>query len=236
MGLEGIIFDVDGVIVETENLHRMAYNAMFQKKNIPVVWSPADYKAVLSQTGGKKLWPVVDGLGVKDKEATLLALHKEKRFCFEEILDDLGPKGRLISRPGVLDLIENALSRGIALGLATVSPRPGATKLLTYTLGADLLKRFTGFCTGFEVKNTKPAPDVYLAALGQIQTSADSTVAIEDTEHGVQAARAAGLKTVVTPSEYTLDCVFAEAALIVPDLGHYRGNKPVTVDVLEALL
>jgi hypothetical protein len=128
------------------------------------------------------------------------------------------------------------LSRGLKLGLATVSPRPGATKLLTYTLGTDLLKRFTGFCTGYEVKNTKPAPDVYLAALGQIKTPADNTVAIEDTEHGVQAAQAAGLKTVVTPSEYTLDCVFAEATLIVPDLAHYKGNKQVTVDVLEALL
>ena len=236
MGLEGIIFDVDGVIVETENLHRLAYNAMFQKKNIPVVWSPADYKAVLSQTAGKKLLPIVNSMSVKDKQATLLALHQEKRLCFEEILDDLGPKGRLLPRPGVLNLIKNALSRDIKLGLATVSPRSGATKLLTYTLGAELLKRFSGFCTGFEVKNTKPAPDVYLAALAQIQTSAANTIAIEDTEHGIQAARSAGLKTVATPSEYTQDCVFAEATLIVPDLEHYKENKPVTIDVLEALL
>jgi len=236
MKLEGIIFDVDGVIVETENLHRMAYNAMFKKKNIPVVWTPADYKAVLSQTAGKKLLPIVNSMDVKDKESTLLALHQEKRLCFEEILDDLGPKGSLTPRPGVIDLIENALTRDIKLGLATVSPRPGATKLLTYALGVELLKRFTGFCTGFEVKHTKPAPDVYLAALGQIQTSAANTVAVEDTEHGVQAAQEAGLKTVVTPSEYTQDCAFAEATLIVSDLEHYKENKPVTIDVLEALL
>ena len=236
MGLDGIIFDVDGVIVETENLHRMAYNAMFKKKGIPVTWTPADYKAILNQPAGRKLQSVVDSMGVENKEETRLILHREKHLCFEEILDNLGPAGRLVPRPGVLDLIDEALSRKIKLGLATVSPRPSATKLLTYALGADLFKSFVGFCTGYEVENTKPAPDVYLAVLSQICTLSDNTVAIEDTEYGAEASRNAGLKTVVTPSEYTLGGVFSGADLVVPDLAHYKGNERVTVEVLEGLL
>jgi beta-phosphoglucomutase-like phosphatase (HAD superfamily) len=50
--LEGIIFDVDGVIVETENIHRKAYNAMFRKMGIDVEWSPGDYAARLADVGG----------------------------------------------------------------------------------------------------------------------------------------------------------------------------------------
>jgi len=230
------VFDVDGVIVETENIHRMAYNAMFKKSGIDVEWSPADYVERLAEVHGRKLQPVVDMLDVEDKADCVKRLHGVKKRCYEQLLDELGGQGNLLPRPGVLRLIREALANDVKLGLATVSPREGATKLLRYVLGESLLNQFSAFCTGYDVKKTKPAPDIYLAATSRLGTDGARTVAIEDTRHGLESAKKAGLLCIVTPSEYTVGSRFEAADLVVPDLDHFSQEKPVDVAVLDDLV
>ena len=236
MELEGIIFDVDGVIVETENIHRMAYNAMFKKSGIDVEWLPADYAARLAQVHGQKLQPIVAKLGVEDEADCAKRLHDIKKRCYEELVDELGGESRLVPRPGVVRLIREALESDVKLGLATVSPREGATKLLRYVLGESLLNEFSAFCTGYDVKQMKPAPDIYLGATAQLGTAAARTVAIEDTQHGLESAKGAGLVCVITPSEYTVGGRFEGADLVVPDLDHFNRDKPVDLAVLDDLV
>jgi HAD superfamily hydrolase (TIGR01509 family) len=234
--LEGIIFDIDGVVVETENIHRMAYNAMFKKMGIDLQWSPADYSARLVQVGGRKLQPIVDKLDVEDKTDCAKRLHSVKKQCYEELLDELGGQGKLQPRPGVVRLIREALQHDVKLGLATASPREGASKLLHYVLGQSLLDQFSALCTGYDVKQTKPAPDIYLAATAQLGTDRARTVAIEDTQHGLESAKGAGLACVITPSEYTVGGRFAGADLVAADLDHFNQQKPVDLAVLDDLV
>jgi HAD superfamily hydrolase (TIGR01509 family) len=234
--LEGIIFDVDGVIVETENIHRKAYNAMFRKMGIDVEWSPGDYAARLADVGGKKLEPIAEELGMPDKEATMKRLHEVKKRCYEELVDELGTQGKLVPRPGVVRLIREALQNNVRLALATASPREGASRLLRYVLGEALLDRFFALCTGYDVERTKPAPDIYIHATAQLGTAPARTVAIEDTEHGLESAKGAALACVVTPSEYTVGGSFDGADLVVPDLDHLNGERPVDLAVLDELL
>ena len=236
MELEGIIFDVDGVIVETENIHRLAYNTMFEKMGIDVEWSPSDYAVRLVEVGGKKLQPIVEQLAVRDKAAHMKRLHEVKKRCYEELVDKLGTEGKLAPRPGVIRLIQEALQNNVKLGLATASPREGASRLLRYVLGEVLLDQFSALCTGYDVKRTKPAPDIYIFATEQLGTAAARTVAIEDTQHGLESAKSAGLACVVTPSEYTVGGRFEAADLVVPDLDHFNKEKPVDLVVLEGLL
>ncbi len=236
MQLAGIIFDVDGVIVETENIHRMAYNAMFSKMGIDVEWSPGDYAARLADVGGKKLQPIVEQLPVKDKEACIKRLHEIKKRCYEELVDELGTEGKLLPRPGVVRLIREALQNDVRLGLATASPREGASRLLRYVLGTVLLDQFSALCTGYDVERTKPAPDIYIHAAEQLGTPPARTVAIEDTEHGLESAKRAGLLCVVTPSEYTVGGSFESADLVVPDLDHFNEGRSVDLAVLDELL
>lgn len=236
MELEGIVFDVDGVIVETENIHRMAYNAMFKKSGIDVEWSPADYAERLAEVHGRKLQPIVEKLALEDKADCVKRLHGVKKRCYEELLDQLGSEGDLLPRPGVVRLIQEALENDVRLGLATVSPREGATKLLRYVLGESLLNEFSAFCTGYDVKKTKPAPDIYLAATARLDTDGARTVAIEDTQHGLESAKRAGLVCVVTPSEYTVGGRFEAADLVVADLDHFNQEKPVDLAVLHDLV
>ena len=236
MELEGIIFDVDGVIVETENIHRMAYNAMFSKMGIDVEWSPGDYAVRLADIGGKKLQPIVDELNMPDKEASMKRLHEVKKRCYEELVDQLGTQGKLVPRPGVVRLIREAVQNNVRLGLATASPRAGASRLLWYVLGETLLDQFFAMCTGYDVERTKPAPDIYVHATAQLGTAPARTVAIEDTEHGLESAKGAGLACVVTPSEYTVGGSFDGADLVVPDLDHLNRERPVDLAVLDTLL
>jgi len=234
--LQGIIFDIDGVIVETENIHRMAYNAMFEKMRIDVEWSPTDYAERLVQVGGRKLQPVVDGLDVEDKIDFAKRLHSVKKQCYEELLDKLGGQGKLQPRPGVVRLIREVMEHDVKLGLATASPREAASKLLKYVLGESLVHQFSALITGYDVKQTKPAPDIYLAATVQLGTDGAWTVAIEDTRHGLESAKGAGLVCVITPSEYTVGDRFEGADLVVPDLDHFNRQAPVNLAVLDDLV
>jgi HAD superfamily hydrolase (TIGR01509 family) len=234
--LEGVVFDVDGVVAETENIHRMAYNAMFERVGIDVEWSPAEYAALLVQVGRTKLHPVVEGLDVGDKAAYAEELHGIKRGIYGEMLDRFAGEGTLVPRPGVVRLIREAVRNCTKLGLATVSPRESSARLLRHVLGESLLAEFAAFHTGCDVEHYKPAPDIYLQVVEQLGTDGARTVAIEDTQHGLESAKSAGLKCVVTPSEYTVGEEFEDADLVVSDLDHFSDDRPVDLAVLNGLV
>ena len=90
-------------------------------------------------------------------------------------------------------------------------------------------------CAGDDVAAKKPAPDIYLLALSRLACSPENAIAVEDSRHGIQAALAAGLRCLVTPSEYTLSHNFNEAALCVNDLDGGPGSE-VTLTVLKSLV
>jgi HAD superfamily hydrolase (TIGR01509 family) len=234
--LEGIIFDVDGVIAETENIHRMAYNAMFERVGIDVQWSPAEYAVLLVQVGRTKLHPVVEALDVPDTSAYVQELHGIKKRIYGRMLDRFAGDGELVPRRGVVRLIREAIQSGTRLGLATVSSRKSSTKVIRHALGESLLSEFASFCAADDVERYKPAPDIYQLVCGQLGTDRARTVAIEDTRHGLESAKSAGLKCVVTPSEYTVGGEFPFADLIVPDLDHFTDERPVDLAVLDGLL
>jgi beta-phosphoglucomutase-like phosphatase (HAD superfamily) len=86
------------------------------------------------------------------------------------------------------------------------------------------------------VEHYKPAPDIYVQVIEQLHTDGARTVAIEDTRHGLESAKSAGLKCVVTPSEYTVGEEFEGADLIVSDLDHFSDDRPVDLAVLNGLV
>ena len=81
----------------------------------------------------------------------------------------------------------------------------------------------------------KPAPDIYLLTLSRLACPPENALAVEDSRHGMQAAIAAGLRCIVTPSEYTRGDNFDAAALCISDLEGGSG-PPVTVNTLKSIL
>src|SRR5919206_206185 len=115
----------------------------------------------------------------------------------------------VVPMPGVLDLLDALRDHGIPLGLATNSGREFATRALR---AAGLLERYAAVVSAEDVERPKPAPDVYLAAAAALGAEPVDCVALEDSETGVTAARAAGMTVVGVPSFPGID--LADAHLV----------------------
>lgn len=215
---KAIIFDVDGTLSETEETHRRAFNRAFEQAGLSWHWDSHLYNELLGVTGGKeRIRHYIDshdaGGAPGDKIDGFIAdLHREKTAAYTSMI----ASGDVPLRPGIRELIQDAQAQGFRLAIATTTTPANVDALLAATLGSNDL--FEVICAGDSVPNKKPAPDVYLDALRQLDLPANDCVAIEDSRNGLLSACAAGIHTVVTPGMYTADHNFDEAALVIGDL------------------
>lgn len=245
MKLEALIFDVDGTLAETEELHRQSFNLTFQQFKLDWHWDPELYTELLQTTGGKeRMIRYVEHYRPEARSVLeqLPALHRTKTRSY---LDLLG-KGALKLRPGVERLIDEAQERGVKLAIATTSTPLNVKALLRATLGEDAPNWFA-IAAGDVVDRKKPDPAVYFEALEALSVGPAHAIAFEDSANGLRAARRAGITVVATPSLYLQREDFSGAATVVSNLG--EPNRPfehlagaefpqnwVTVDGLQTLL
>jgi HAD superfamily hydrolase (TIGR01509 family) len=225
--LSALIFDVDGTLADTEEAHRAAFNAAFRETGLGWHWSPAVYAGLLDVTGGRErirhYWQQVDSLGAAapDADATVAALHARKTRHY----DALAGGGQLPLRPGVLRLIREAQAARLPLAIATTTTPANIDALLRVPLGRDWRDLFGAVCDAGSAVAKKPAPDVYRCALAALGVEAQDCLAFEDSANGLQAARAAGIPTIVTPTAYTRGHCFDGALLLLAHLDD--PNHPV---------
>jgi beta-phosphoglucomutase-like phosphatase (HAD superfamily) len=131
-----------------------------------------------------------------------------------------------------LRLVREANVAGIKVAIATTASKHGVEALLAQD--PILPTMITLIAAGEAVEKKKPAPDVYLWALDRLALGADRCVAIEDSNVGLRAALAAGLPTIVTVSDYTVDDDFTGASAVLTGLGSddqpassLQGHRPV---------
>jgi HAD superfamily hydrolase (TIGR01509 family) len=221
MKLKGIIFDVDGTIADTEEIHRQAFNQTFNEFNINWHWSEDDYRKILFISGGKERFKkfLHEDETLKSKienpERFILELHKQKSEYYRSILES----GDIQLRPGIVRLINEARDKKIQLGIATSSSIANLTALFNKTLNIEPNELFNSIVASDTVQDKKPSPAVYQCVLAGLGLSAESCIAIEDTQNGNLSALAADLKTVITTHAYTIDNDFTGAAIVINHLG-----------------
>ena len=221
MKLKGIIFDVDGTIADTEEIHRQAFNQTFNEFNIDWHWSKDDYHKILFISGGKERFRIFldedEELKSKvgDPESFIQELHKRKSENYRSILIN----NDIQLRPGVIRLINEARDKKIQLGVATSSSMANLTTLFNKTLDIEPNELFNSIVTSDTAQEKKPSPAVYECVLAGLGLSPESCIALEDTQIGNLAALAAGLKTIITTHAYTIDNDFAGASLVIDHLG-----------------
>jgi HAD superfamily hydrolase (TIGR01509 family) len=223
MTLEALIFDVDGTLAETEELHRVAFNDAFAAAGLPWHWDQALYAQLLAVTGGKERiahFQHVANLPDRLDATAIAALHAEKTARYAARV----AQGGLALRPGVRRLLNQAHDAKLRLAIATTTSRPNVEALLA---ACAPLPAFDVIAAGDEVARKKPAPDVYQAALAALDLPPDACLAIEDTENGLRSAAGAGLRCVMTVSVYGGTGPFAGAAAVLSDLG--EPGAPFTV-------
>lgn len=221
MKLKGIIFDVDGTIADTEEIHRQAFNQTFEEFNINWHWSVEDYKEILFISGGKERFrkflnqDIELKSTIKDPENFISELHKRKSQIYRILLED----DSIELRPGVIRLINEARDTGIKLGIATSSSMANLSTLFYTTMDLEPSELFNSIVTSDTVQVKKPSPAAYECVLAGLGLKAENCIAIEDTQNGNLAALAAGLKTIITTHAYTIDNDFTGASIVTNNLG-----------------
>lgn len=217
MPLEALIFDVDGTLAETEELHRRSFNESFRLHQVGWEWDEALYAELLQTTGGReRIVRYVEDFAPGDKHVldNLPALHKTKTQSYLALLQ----QGALPLRPGVARLIHEARAARFKLAIATTSNPKNVKALLRGALGVESPGWFT-IAAGDIAPRKKPSPDVYYQALEALDVGPAHAIAFEDSTNGLRAALAAGLAVVATPSHFLSGENLDGALSIVSDLG-----------------
>jgi HAD superfamily hydrolase (TIGR01509 family) len=215
MSLRALIFDVDGTLAETEELHREAFNDAFAAAGLGWHWDQALYAKLLAVTGGKERIAYFQELAAHEARLTtpaIAALHADKTARYAARVAE----GGLALRPGIRRVMDEAHGAGLRLAIATTTSLPNVEALLA---ACPTLPPFDVIAAGDEVARKKPAPDIYQAALQRLGLPAADCLAIEDTENGLASAAGAGLRCLMTVSVYGGEGPFPGAAAVLSGLG-----------------
>ncbi|KAL4422765.1 hypothetical protein ABPG75_008962 [Micractinium tetrahymenae] len=237
-GLQALIFDCDGVIVESEDIHRVAYNATFEHFDVrcpnsgdaPVVWSEEYYDDLQNKVGGGKPkmrhyfglngWPtssVLGGRAPADEAEQTLLVDTLQDWKTEKYKDIIG-SGEVSARPGVVRLMDEARAAGVPVAVCSAATKSAVEFVLSNLLGAE---RFTGldlFMAGDDVKQKKPDPTIYKVAAQRLAVDPASCLVVEDSTIGLAAALGAGMRCLVTYTDSTRSQDFAGADTVVASL------------------
>lgn len=229
MSLRALIFDVDGTLAETEDLHRRAFNDAFAAAGLGWHWSEAEYARLLSTTGGKERLRRYRAETGASSGPEVAALHADKTRRYAALVAE----GGLALRPGIAALMAQARAAGLRLAVATTTSRPNVEALALAGFGRPADAVFDVLACGDEVARKKPAPDVYRLALARLGLGPHQALAFEDSAMGVAAARGAGLGVVAAPSLYTRGSDLSAASRVVADFsalaaGGIDGLQPLS--------
>lgn len=242
--LEAVIFDVDGTIANTEELHLSSYNKSFEQLNINWKWSDSDYQKLLSISGGvdrlSHFNDLIDGEYSTDQIRKIHQL-KTKIYLFEL------EKNSLKLRTGIIRLLKELRDNGIKLAIATTTSRCNVKALLSSSISHDAINWFDVIGSGENAKIKKPSPEIYNYVLDKLNINSEGCIAIEDSFNGLNSATSAGIKCVVTYNSDTENQNFEQACLVVDSLGeadlpiqNYNGNLQgetfVTLATLKSLI
>jgi HAD superfamily hydrolase (TIGR01509 family) len=201
---DAVVFDNDGLLLDTEESWTRAEEALFERRGIRfTVEHKRDLLGSAPSVAGAKLERM---LGEPGRGGALIM--ELGMLVIAELATYAEP------RPGALDLIARLREAGVPMAVATNSPRMLLERALA-TGGIDPAT-FTAILTADDVAQPKPAPEIYLAAAAALGTEPARTLVLEDSPTGIAAAVAAGCVTIAVPSLGGVD--LSAADMIVESL------------------
>ena len=204
---KGVIFDMDGVLVDSERFICKAAIEMFAGKGVQV--KPEDFLPFVG-TGENRFIG-----GVAEKYKITLDIDKDKSRTYD-IYEQL-IKGQLKPLEGVHDFIKLCRTRGKKIAVASSADmRKVRANLTEIGLGLDT---FDAVITGEDVENKKPSPDIFLLAAKRIGLDPSHCLVVEDAINGVAAAKAAGAKCLAVMSCFSREQL-SQADWVSTDLAH----------------
>lgn len=213
--IKAIIFDLDGLLVDSQPLQYQAYNQIFTKHGYPISKEMWIEHVQHSQT----LPEFMEANGILGNPETI---REEKKVIYDELI-----KTELQLKPGAQKLVD-LLSKHYELGIASASR---LESIQLYLNKFNLTSKFKAVVSDYHVKKTKPAPDVFLAAAEKINVLPSECIVIEDSMAGLKGAQAANMKCIICPDSFCQieKSRFVNADRIVDNLGE------VTVQMIQEI-
>jgi len=205
--MKAVLFDMDGVLLDSEAYICAAAVEMFSEKGYPV--SPNDFKAFTGMGENRYLG------GVAEKYGIPFHLKPDKARTYEIYARLV--RGKLELLPGARDFIGKCLQKGLKIALASSADRIKVEINLKET--GLLPEMFHALVSGEEVKHKKPAPDIFLRAASLLHTPPEDCLVVEDAVSGVAAGKAAGCRVLALTTSFP-EKELGGADWIVPDLAH----------------
>lgn len=202
---EAVIFDMDGVLFDTERFFMDAWEIAGKKHNFPNI-----YDACLASIGVSK-----------EKSKEIFKTTVSKDFPFDEIREEVSnlchdlikTKG-IPTKKGVKEILSFCKEKGYKIGLATSTRRQ---TVLSHLQKANILDYFDEIVCGDEVTNSKPFPEIYLKACQKLSVEPQDALSIEDSYNGVRASTSAGVRCIMVPDILPATDEMKSLALTVKD-------------------
>jgi beta-phosphoglucomutase family hydrolase len=205
--LKAVIFDMDGVIVNTELIHSEAFENILSEYGV----TPEKNMHGTVHEAGKTTPEVWEDLKIKyDFEASTEELTAKKRDVMTTVIN----KG-LEPLPGLIELLKELSNHTILLAVASSAQE---NRIVTILEMVGIAKYFKVIISADDVEQRKPAPEPYEKAARLLGVEPADCVVIEDTEIGITSAKAAGMKAIAVPNEYTKRMDFDKADKVVSSL------------------
>lgn len=216
--LKAVIFDMDGVIVDSEPLNLMVDKRLLQEYGIAV--SDDDLLPFVGISNPDMWSQLKIRFGLPDTLSNILHMH-------DRIKLELYKNVTIVPIAGIVPLLQQLKERGVATAIASSSPRL-FIELIMERL--SLQSFFQTYVSGEEVANGKPSPDIFLKAAGLLWAPPEACVVIEDSAHGVQAAAAAGMKCIGYANPHSGEQNLSDATCTV------RGIAEIDCELLNRLV
>lgn len=212
-----VIFDLDGTVLDNEDVYGKAFAAIFTKYKVPLI----DGK--FPQTPGigmEENWKLLKEKFEELKAVSVVQLAHETQNEYHDRMKDV------IIRPGFFELHESLKEMGVLMSLATSNNWWLVEDELE---DLDLHRYFETITTGEEVYARKPQPDIFILTARKMHSEPEDCIVIEDSAAGLTAGKEAGMKVVMIKNTHNADVDFSLADLVV------EGFFDLTFQVLEGL-
>lgn len=181
--IQGVIFDLDGVLVSTDELHYAAWKRLADREEIYFDRAINDRLRGVSRMASLEI--ILERAGRTYSEDEKQEMASFKNGLYVDLLDGLTPADVL---PGVIETLDGLAARGVHTAVGSSSKN--AKKILEKT---GLLDRFDAVADGTDVTRSKPDPEVFLCAAKKLGVEPALCAVVEDAEAGIEAAKAGGM-------------------------------------------
>ena len=202
--VRGVLFDVDGVILDTECLYSRFWMEACHFYGFPMTKAQSLQMRSLNKTAGQEKLRALFG------PAADYTTIRQKRI---ELMDAFVEKEGVTAKPGIYALLDALDARGIPCAITSSSPQQ---RLESYLTPLNLYHRFVKVISGYDVPRGKPEPDIYLRGAAELGLPPETCLALEDSPAGILSAYRAGCLPVLipdqdTPGQDTLSLLYAKA-------------------------